>query len=128
MRKFSQNGALCQLDIAHNDNHVLSPYDHNHSECIVLSGGCLSVNKKSINPQLFRLVGLYRPFLYHILRQNLPAEQWRVRIMRLRIARNGFQTVRSITIPAPVGAGVLHTNVDPCHAATFRALVLVFLQ
>ena len=48
--------------------------------------------------------------------------------MRLRIACNGFQTVRSITIPAPVAASIVHTNVDACHAAAFRALVLVFLQ
>lgn len=44
------------------------------------------------------------------------------------IARNSFHTVRSITIPAPVAAGVVHTNVDAGHAAAFRALVLVFLQ
>lgn len=48
--------------------------------------------------------------------------------MGFRIARNGFQTVRSITIPAPVAAGIVHTNVDAGHAATFRALVLVLLQ
>ena len=48
--------------------------------------------------------------------------------MRLRIARNSFQTVRSITIPAPVAASIVHTNVDAGHAAAFGALVLVFLQ
>ena len=48
--------------------------------------------------------------------------------MRLRIPRNSFQTVRSITILATMTAGVVHTNVDAGHAAAFRALVLVFLQ
>ena len=48
--------------------------------------------------------------------------------MGLRIVRNGFQTVRSITIPASVAAGVVHTNVDAGHAAAFRALALVFFQ
>ena len=90
--------------------------------------GRLSVNHKSIKPQLFLLAGLYRSFFHHILRQELPAEQRRVRIVSLRIARNSFQTVRSITIPAPVAASIVHTNVDAGYAAAFRALVLVFLQ
>ena len=47
--------------------------------------------------------------------------------MGLCIARNSFQTVRSITIPAPVAASVVHTNVDAGHAAAFRPLVFVFL-
>ena len=69
--------------------------------------GSFSVNHKSIKPHLFLLAGLYLPFLHHVLRQNLPAEQWRVRIVGLRIARNSFQAVRSITIPASVAAGVV---------------------
>lgn len=48
--------------------------------------------------------------------------------MSLRIARNSFQAVRSITILATMTAGVVHTNVDAGHAAAFRALILVFLQ
>ena len=48
--------------------------------------------------------------------------------MGVCIAHNGFQTVCSITIPAPVTAGIVHTNVDAGYAAAFGALILVFLQ
>ena len=74
------------------------------------------------------LAGLNNCLLHHVFRQNVPAEQQKVRIVDLRIARNDFQTVCSIIILASVAAGVVHTNVDACHAAAFRALILVFLQ
>lgn len=88
----------------------------------------LSIEQESGKPQLFLSAGLYRPLFHHVLRHNLPTEQQRVRIVCLRIACNSFQTVRSITILASVATGVVHTNVDACHAAAFRALVFVLFQ